>query len=227
YAPDATTESTAPARRVLLTVLDTALRLLHPFMPFVTEALWQALPVPKETESLMLARWPEEAPWPVDERAEEEMELLMGLIRGIRNVRAEYSVEPGKRIPALFAAGEWADLLRQERAVLCTLAKLDPEGVTVAEKMDAPAQAATVVVGDVAAYLPLAGLVDLEAERARLEKELAAVTARIARSEALLAGEFAQKAPAAVVEREREKLADLQAARQQLEERLARLGSGV
>jgi valyl-tRNA synthetase len=224
YAPDATPQSTAPTRAVLLTVLEEALRLLHPFMPFVTEALWQALPVPKETESLMLARWPEEAPWPVDERAEEEMELLMGLIRGIRNVRAEYDVEPGKRIPALFAAGEWAGLLREEQAILCTLAKVDPEGLTIAEAMDAPAQAATVVVGDVAAYLPLAGLVDLEAERARLEKELAEVEARIARSEALLAGEFAQKAPAAVVAREREKLEDLRAARQQLEERLARLG---
>ncbi len=224
YAPDATPESTAPVRAVLLTVLDQALRLLHPFMPFVTEALWQALPVPKETESLMLARWPEEAPWPVDDEADEEMELLMELIRGIRNVRAEYNVEPGKRIPALFAAGTWAGLLREEQAILCTLAKLDPEGLTIAEAMDAPAHAATVVVGDVAAYLPLAGLVDLEAERARLKKELAEVAERIARSEELLAGEFARKAPAAVVEREREKLAQLQATRQQLEERLARLG---
>ncbi len=223
YAPDATPASTATPRWVLVSVLDQALRLLHPFMPFVTEALWQALPGPKETESLMLARWPDPGRWTVDEEAEEQMELLMGLIRGIRNVRAGYNVEPGKRIPALFAAGPWADLLRREQAILCTLAKLDPAQVTVAEAMDPPTQAATVVVGDVAGYLPLAGMVDLEAEQARLAKELAEVEARIARSEALLAGDFARKAPPAVVEREREKLAELQATRQQLREHLARL----
>jgi len=90
--------------------------------------------------------------------------------------------------------------------------------------IDPPARAVAVVVGDVVVYLPLAGLVDLEAERARLSKKVDEIEERIARSQNLLAGEFAQKAPAHVVQRERDKLADLQAEQAKLEERLAALG---
>jgi len=224
YAEGATPASTAAQQLMVLSVLEQSLRLLHPFMPFVTEALWQALPLPKETEALILARWPDPARWQLDPDAEERMALLMELIRSVRNVRAEYNVEPGRRIPALFAAGPWAGLLRQQRAILASLAKLDPEGLVIEAEMEPPDQAATVVVGDVVGYLPLAGLVDLEAERARLSKELADVEARIARSEGLLAGEFARKAPPHIVQRERDKLADLEATRRQLQERLERLG---
>ncbi|HEY76525.1 MAG TPA: valine--tRNA ligase [Thermoflexia bacterium] len=224
YADGATPTSTATQQLTVLNVLEHSLRLLHPFMPFVTEELWQALPLPKETEALILAPWPDPSRWQVDEEAEEQMDLLMGLIRSIRNVRAEYDVEPGKRIPALFSAGPWAGLLREHRDLLAGLARIDLEQLTIEETMEPPEQAATVVVGDVVTYLPLAGLVDLEAERERLSKQIADVEARIARSEALLAGEFARKAPPHVVQREREKLADLQATRKQLQERLSRLG---
>jgi len=223
YADGATSTSTATQQLTVLNVLEQSLRLLHPFMPFVTEELWQALPLPKETEALILASWPDPGRWQVDEEAEERMALLMDLIRGIRNVRAEYDVEPGKRIPAFFAAGPWADLLREQRDILTRLARIDPEQLVIEEAMEPPAQSATVVVGDVVGYLPLAGLVDLEAERARLAEQLEEIEGRIARSEALLAGEFAQKAPPHVVEREREKLADLKATRRQLQERLERL----
>ncbi len=223
YADGATSTSTATQQLTVLNVLEQSLRLLHPFMPFVTEELWQALPLPKETEALILASWPDPGRWQVDEEAEERMALLMDLIRGIRNVRAEYDVEPGKRIPAFFAAGPWADLLREQRDILTRLARIDPEQSVIEEAMEPPAQSATVVVGDVVGYLPLAGLVDLEAERARLAEQLEEIEGRIARSEALLAGEFAQKAPPHVVEREREKLADLKATRRQLQERLERL----
>jgi len=223
YADGATSTSTATQQLTVLNVLEQSLRLLHPFMPFVTEELWQALPLPKETGALILASWPDPGRWQVDEEAEERMALLMDLIRGIRNVRAEYDVEPGKRIPAFFAAGPWANLLREQRDILTRLARIDPEQSVIEEAMEPPAQSATVVVGDVVGYLPLAGLVDLEAERARLAEQLEEIEGRIARSEALLAGEFAQKAPPHVVEREREKLADLKATRRQLQERLERL----
>jgi len=224
YADDATPISTATQQLTVLNMLEQSLRLLHPFMPFVTEALWKALPLPKETETLMLASWPDPSRWQVDEEAEEQMELLMDLIRAIRNVRAEYDVEPGRRIPALFAAGPWVGLLRQQRPILATLAKLDPDQLVIEETMEPPTQVATVVVGDVVGYLPLAGLVDLEAERTRLSEQLVEVEARIARSEALLAGEFARKAPPHIVQRERDKLADLKATHMQLQERLRRLG---
>jgi valyl-tRNA synthetase len=233
-------------RVVLLYVLETALRLLHPFMPFVTEALWQALPAPPLSprpagkdapplspplaggrkggeRSLILARWPEVDEALLDAEAEEQMALVMDLVRGLRNLRAEYNVTPGKRIPAAIAAGDAAEWLNGQRAELCSLAKLDSDQLTIQPTIKPPAQSATAVVGDVVGYLPLAALVDLDAERERLAKELDEIDGRIARSEGLLAGEFAQKAPGHIVQRERDKLADLQAEQVKLKERLAAL----
>ena len=217
---DETADRQTP-QAVLVRVLDAGLRLLHPYMPFVTEAIWQALPEwAKEGEALMMARWPEAEESLLDDEAERRMALVMGLVRAVRNRRAEYNVTPGKRIPALIAAGEEAEWLDAQRPLLSSLAKLDAANLTVAAAVEPPSQAATVVVGETVCYLPLAALVDLEAERARLSKELAAIEGRIARSENLLAGEFAQKAPPHIVQRERDKLADLQAEREKLAERL-------
>ena len=218
---------------VLLHVLETSLRLLHPFMPFVTEAIWQALPgETRGGEALMMARWPEPDTAFLDEEAEEHTELVMALTRGIRNRRAEYNVTPGKRIPALVAAGDASGWLDEQRAILCSLAKLDPNQLTIQPTIQPPTRAATIVGGDVVCYLPLvlseaeglAALVDLEAEREKLSSELTAIEGRIARSEKLLAGQFAQRAPAHVVQRERDKLAGLQTEQAKLEERLASLG---
>jgi len=278
----------AVPQAVLLHVLEAALRLLHPFMPFVTEAIWQALPTPPSPPpvrggegegasspyrggrgegalllraggqeegdplprgegalpsreegrgegdplprgegrfppALMMARWPEPDAALVDDEAEAQMELVMGLVRGIRNRRAEYDVIPGKRIPALVAAGSAARWLDEQRAELCFLARLDPDQLIIEPAIEPPDQAATVVVGDVVCYLPLAGLVDLDVERGRLSKSLAEIEDRIARSEKLLAGDFARRAPEHVVQRERDKLADLRAERAKLKERLAGL----
>ena len=209
---------------VLLHVLETSLRLLHPFMPFVTEAIWQALPIDRDAESIMLARWPQGDDSWLNKTAEEEMELVMELVRSIRNVRAEYDVQPGKRIQTQFSAGPWADLLADQRPVLASLAKLDLEHLVIKDELDSPENAATVVIGETVAYLPLAGLVDLAAERDRLSKELAEVEQRITSSEKLLAGEFSTKAPEHVVDREKDKLGDLKATRAQLQERLEMLG---
>ena len=213
-------------RAILLHVLETALRLLHPFMPFVTEALWQALPPSaRRGPALIVAPWPQADAALLDAEAEAQMELLMALIRSIRNLRAGYDVTPGKRIPALIAAAQAAPMLESQRPLLCALAKLDPAQLTIAPALEPPGQTATAVVGDVAAYLPLAGLIDLDAEQGRLRGELEDVERRIARSQELLAGDFAHKAPPAVVQREREKLAELEATRKQLKERLE--GEGV
>ena len=220
---DETADKAIP-QAVLLHVLETALRLLHPFMPFVTEAIWQALP--DETrggEALMMARWPESDDTLLDDEAEERMALMMDLTRSIRNLRAEYNVTPGKRIPALIAVGDGAGWLDEQRAILCSLAKLDASQLTIQPTIQPIAQAATIVVGDIVCYLPLAALVDLDAERERLSKELTGIESRIARSEGLLAGEFAQKAPEHIVQRERDKLADLQTEQAKLKERLAAL----
>jgi valyl-tRNA synthetase len=171
-------------------------------------------------KSLMLARWPEPDTTLVDAAAfadaEAQMGLMMELVRGFRNLRAEYNVTPGKRIPAAIAAGDAAEWLDAQRAVLCSLAKLDANQLTIQPAIQPPDQSATVVVGDVVGYLPLAALVDLDAERERLAKELDDIEGRIARSEGLLAGDFAQKAPKHIVQRERDKQA-------KLKERLAAL----
>jgi len=211
-------------RAVLLAVLELTLRLLHPFMPYVTEALWQALPAEvKEGPALIVAPWPEADAARFDAEAEAGFALFMDLVRGIRNVRAEYNVEPGKRIPALIAAGEQLPLLETLRPILASLARLDGEALTLCATADSRPQAASVVVGDVVAQLPLAGLVDLAAERARLERALAELERRIAQTQARLASDFAVKAPAAVVERERTRLNEMEAEAAQVREQLKRL----
>ena len=109
------------ARQVLVYVLERSLRLLHPFMPFVTETLWQALP--HEGAALIVAPWPREG-W-ADEEAEALVQSLMDVVRAIRNARAEYNVPAGKRIPAVIVAGRRTTFFNQHKEVLCTLAHLD------------------------------------------------------------------------------------------------------
>ncbi len=224
-------EDKAVPRTVLLTVMERALRLLHPFMPFVTEALWQALPqaVKSGPEALIIAPWPMLDETCLDDAAEAHMALLMDLIRGIRTVRAEYNVQAGKRIAATIVTGSelgeglLTETLRERRSVLVFLARLDEDTLQIVPTSEPLAQAASVVVGDVVVYLPLAGMVDIDAEVARLQKSLENLEGRIAGSQARLAGEFAAKAPAHIVERERERLAEMQTEAAQVREQIARL----
>ncbi|PKO20677.1 MAG: hypothetical protein CVU38_18815 [Chloroflexi bacterium HGW-Chloroflexi-1] len=217
----------ARTRATLVKVLDESLRMLHPFIPFVTEETWgylkQAVGGQGWPEALIITPWPE--PGPVDPAAEADMELVMGIVRAIRNARSEYNVKPGQAIAATFAAGDQVVLLREQADALCSLARLDPARLIIADRLEAPAQALTLVTGAVTTYLPMSGLVDLDAERERLRKELAETEAQIARSQGLLAGPFAQRAPADVVQREREKQADIQARAERLQARLADLQS--
>ncbi len=208
-------------RQVLIYVLEKALRLLHPFMPFVTEAIWQQLP--HVGKSIMVARWPE--PGPRDETAEEAFNRIRNVIRGIRNVRSEYHVEPGKRIPAFIAAGPYVALVNEMRDVIVQLARLDPERLTVGEEVTVAELTATVVESGITVHLPLAEMIDLDAERQRLGKELENLRRQIARSEGLLANQnFLSKAPEEVVAREREKLAKLREDEARVLERLRALG---
>jgi valyl-tRNA synthetase len=244
-------EARETARQVLVHVLDRTLRLLHPFMPFVTEEIWQHLKgsgnqgvsSPKSQvpghlrpatcdlrpdwmqwpEALIVASWPE--PGPTDEAAEAEMALIMEMVHTIRNARAEYAVEPGRRIEAIIAAGEEYDLLTDQKDILVSLARLEAERLHIARALkEKPTQALTLVVGGVEIYLPLAGMVDLEKERQRLTAEVAEVTKGIAGSEKLLASkDFLAKAPAQVVQRERDKLAGYRQRQAKLQERLQSL----
>jgi len=223
YRGDAAAQ--ARTRATLIKVLDESLRLLHPFIPFVTEETWGYLKEAVGDESwpagLIVATWP--APSPRDEAAEADMSLIMDIVRAIRNARAEYDVKPGHLIAASIAAGDRSELLRDQADILCALARLDPARLNIGASLDAPARALTLVAGAVTTYLPLAELIDLDAERARLRKELAEAEAQVTRSEGLLNGPFAQRAPAHVVQREQEKLGEHRARAERLRGRLAEL----
>jgi valyl-tRNA synthetase len=206
--------------QTLTRVLDVSLRLLHPFMPFVTEELWGHLrsalkdsPLEDLTgdwpEVLIIAGWPEPREpegWEADKVS--DFALIQEIVRAIRNLRAEKGVAPSKRIAASFAGGGRTVLLREQSQVLVALAGLDEPQMEIEESLaEKPEDAATLVITPVEIYLPLAGMVDLEQERARLEKELAEAESQITRLEKLLGSDFAKKAPEAVVNKEREKLA--------------------
>jgi valyl-tRNA synthetase len=215
------------AGRTLVHVLEQTLRMLHPFIPFVTEETWGHLkeaagdafaPRGGWPEALIISRWPEEGT--IDSPAEADMNLTIDLIRGIRNVRSEYKVQPGKRIGALIAAADKADLLIDQRDILIQLARIDADQLDIRPALQPPDQSASIIVSGLTCFLPLSGLIDLEVEAMRLRNELDEVQAMITRSEQQLGGPFAERAPASVVQRERDKLADLKQRHAQLEERL-------
>jgi valyl-tRNA synthetase len=218
---------------ILSTVLDYCLRLLHPFIPFVTEETWGQLrraaleaevgmaPPEDWPEALIIAVWPR--PFRDIPAGAADFEQIRELVRRIRNARAEQGVEAGRHIPALIAAGEKLAFVESQRPVLTALARLDESELTIAAVVSPPAQAITLALGSITVYLPLAGLVDLSAERARLEKEEDELSKQIKRLTALMSSPFAEKAPAAVVQKEREKLAGLEAGQREIRERLAAL----
>ncbi|MBN1967136.1 MAG: class I tRNA ligase family protein, partial [Anaerolineae bacterium] len=208
-------------RHVLAYTLETALRLLHPYMPFLTEEVWQYLP--HEGEALIIARWPEADASFRDEEAEAAMPVLIELISGIRNVRATYEVDPGRRLKALAHGGSHTELIATYAPLFERLARIEQID-SLAANDDAPDKAASVVVGDATLYLPLAGMVDIDAERQRLQAEMENLTAQLERSEKLLGNKgFVEKAKPEVVQRERDKLADLQTRQEAVKSRLVAL----
>ena len=207
---------------ILTYVLDQCLRMLHPYIPYVTEELWQH--IPHEGEALIIAAWPVYDPGWIDEAAEEEMGLVMDLVRGIRNLRAEYKVDPARQISCQIATGGRANLFAGQRALFLRLANIDADRLTIADSMTGPDQAASVTISGVTAYLPLTGLIDIDAERARLQNEIGNLDSVIRKSEGLLNNDgFLGNAPPEVVQRERDRLAEITASRQAIKERLEML----
>jgi len=220
--------------QTLVRIMDTCLRFLHPFTPFVTEALWGHLreaslktspalaPASGWEEALIIAKWPEPLQmegW--EESAIEDFALIQEMVRAIRNIRSEYKVEPGRRITCTISAGEKSAIIESQKKTFASLAGIDLQGLTVVVKPLEPSEdRVTLVITPVEISLPLAGLVDLEAERARLEKELTESQSQVERLEKLLASPFAQKAPPDVVAKEREKLAAYQETAERLKQQL-------
>jgi valyl-tRNA synthetase len=151
----------------------------------------------------------------------------MELIRTIRNIRSEYNVEPGKRIPAHIAAGEHLPVLKKHAEIVAALGRLDEQALRMEASLPKKPDGciAQVISGGVEVHLPLAGMIDLDAERSRAQKELAQLEGWIAASKAKLNNKgFTEKAPPAVVAKERDKLADLELQAAKVQQRLQGLG---
>ncbi|MBN1148902.1 MAG: valine--tRNA ligase [Anaerolineales bacterium] len=221
----------------LARVLDMSLRLLHPFTPFVTEELWGHLKRAVEASplagrlgelpaALMIAPWPEARPqasWEDTKAA--GFQLIQELVRAVRNLRAEKNVKPGRRIPATLVSASAAEILRGQAAAIAALASLDQAALTIQESIASrPEGCVALVVGPIEVYLPLAGLVDVDEQRERLKKDLAEAEAQINRLEKLLASPFAEKAPAEVVGKERERLSGYQETATKLKTQLEAIG---
>lgn len=193
------------AQSVLLEVLEGTMRLLHPFMPFLTEEIWQHLPGAGKT--IMLSSWPSTDGYK-NEQAEKEMNLLMEVIRAIRNIRAEVNVTPGRKADIILVApeAEALDTLQRGMEEIRQLAM--GEKITIIQKSEsAPAQSASAVLTGVTVYLPLKGLLDLDKEIAKVRKEIEGTMEEQKRLEGKLNNQgFVSKAPQDVVEKEKEKL---------------------
>jgi valyl-tRNA synthetase len=223
--PGADAASRAAAETTLVVALDGILRLLHPVMPFITEALWQRLPAVRgqqRTPSIMVAPWPEPGAYPRDERAEAEFAELMDLIGTVRTLRSEYGIPPAAPVvlalsnvsPALAGA-----LAQEERAVrrLARVGEIRSDGM-------GGAGAHAVLRSGVEIFLPLEGVIDLDQERQRLGRELERLTGQLRGTEAKLANEqFTARAPGEVVAREREKADSYREQRDRLAAKLAAL----
>ncbi len=197
-------------RHTLVTTLETLLRLAHPIMPFITEEIWQKVaPLAGATgETVMLAPYPVADAAAADPEAETEIEWVKQFILGVRRIKGEMNIPPGKPLPVLIANASAQDRrwLAAARAYLDFLART--ESITVLEDESAAPESAIALVGDMKVLIPMAGLIDRDAELKRLDKEIARLTEDVTRTEAKLVNPaFVDKAPAAVVQKERDKLA--------------------
>jgi valyl-tRNA synthetase len=232
---DSDAEGRATARAVLWSVLERALRLLHPYMPFVTEEIWQSIRRTGSRQACELSGWsgdlPEYimvAPWPEsgdrDEAATADMDLVVELIRRVRAVRSEYRVEPAKFVSSRISGGMSTRVIEESREIIGRLARL--EIVEIAAAIDPPADSVALLVDTVTVYLPIDELADIASERERVSREIAGAHQALRGATAKIENAaFVSRAPQAVVDRERARAEDLAERVRRLEERLAALGT--
>lgn len=215
-------EAKQTTQSVLIYVLDNIMRMLHPFMPFVTEEIWQHLP--HEGESITQASWPQVNDQLTDQQAATEMQRLVAIIRSVRNIRAEVDTPMSKQVVLSVKANELttAEQLENNRHYLerfCNTSEL-----TIGVDLSAPEKAMSAVVTGAVLYLPLAGLIDVDKEIARLKAELEKLNKEVERVQKKLANEgFTKKAPEKVVEEERKKEADYLDKREKVSARIKEL----
>ena len=214
----------AAAQATLVHVLDQTLRLLHPFVPFITEEIWEALPkAPTDEPALVVASWPTADAIPTFTDAAAAMQATIDVISGIRRVRGESDIAPSKALPTVYLVTDDAELaghLGEVGVYVKTLGRVEALEVVGAD-FERPAKSATAVAGGVEIVIPLEGVVDFEAEKARVKKEIARVDKDIAFFEKKLSNpKFVDRAPEAVIAKDRAKL---EAAREKRETLVAGL----
>lgn len=212
----------ATAQHVLATVLVSAMKLLHPYMPFITEEIYQCLP--HEAESIMISKWPVADESLVDPEAERGMNAIMDSIKAIRNMRAEVNANPGKKIPAIMLVSEdLREVVAHNNSYIKLLGGIDNLELRPLNG-EKPENAMAAVVTGIEVYLPLAGLIDVEKETQRLSKELAAMEKDLQRAGGKLnnAG-FLAKAPEDVIAKERAKYEELSGKIEAVKKRMAYL----
>jgi valyl-tRNA synthetase len=213
-----TTISGKTSQIILYKMLEKSLRMLHPFMPFITEAIWQWLPHGKEGSgispsegvhsgggSIMVQPWPRLQKEMISKEAEDRMRLLIEVVTAVRNIRAVWNIEPGREVAVFLNAHKAGDekLLGENVLLIKALAKISDLKVASLAK---PRHAATSVVGNIELYVPLEGVINFERERLRLEKEEAGLAAQVrALEERLRNRDFAAKAPKEVVAQQKAK----------------------
>ncbi len=222
------TAEKAATRATLTGVLEALLRALHPLIPFITEEIWQRvapLVAPVEQDaSIMLQPYPSARAFPADEDAERELEWIQQFVLGIRQIRGEMDIAPGKPLRVLLqdAAANDLGLIDKHARYLTQLARL--ERIDLLEPGAEPPPAATALLGVMKILVPMAGLIDVDAERERLGKNRDRATQGLTRVRGKLANEkFRANAPANVVAREEAKAQALEQEIRQLDEQLARL----
>ncbi len=218
----------AATRSTLACVLETLLRSLHPIVPFITEEIWQRIAplagIMIDDTSIMLQPYPEPADFPVDDPAEAELDWIQRFVLGIRQIRGEMDISPGKLLNVFLqdANGDDLHLLDVHERYLTKLARL--KKVTVLPASEEPPPSATALLGKMKILVPMAGLIDVAAERARLTKNRDRVSSGLKRVTGKLANEkFRANAPAAVIEKEQQKSTAMQQEISQIDEQLARL----
>lgn len=234
-----TAEEASPVRDAvrsrILTVLEQALRLLHPFMPYITEELWQRLPgvdgrllhdaYKGAPATIMLTSYPQGDASLIDEQAETEMQAVIDLISRVRNIRSEMNIKPGERVPLLITASDESlrAVFAASRGNIARLARASD--ITIGEKLDAPrASARAVLAGGAEVAMPLEGLIDFAQERERLLKEQAKLKAESEKLEKQLGNQqFVERAPAEKVEELRQRVTDIEQRLNALEQNLEAL----
>ena len=219
-------EAKKATRSVLVFSLDQILRLLHPFMPFITEEIWQKIPIRRTIDSIMVSSFPSPDERLADAEAEAQMAPLIEVIENIRRLRSENKLAPATKVPVLIASADprIRDTLRNFSHYLIPLAGLS--SLEIRETGPKPAQAAPFVGSGVEGFVLLSGLIDFTEERGRLSKEIAKVTADLeGLSRKLGNPNFVSKAPADVVQKDRARLEELQLKKAKLQEHLGRINA--